>query len=288
MKYLIIDCSSVCYAAYHALTGLKHDSVGTSVLYGFIRRVVAIQNDLMTDAFVFCFDKGKNKRYSIFPEYKQKRHDKRKEDPMEKAMYEELQSQIKELRDSLLSRMGFSNVYSFNGYEADDIIASVCLNINPEDEAYIVTRDADMWQCVNDRVRVYDPQTKRVISRRSFRKEWGFDPSKWWRVKVLAGCKSDAVPGIKGVGEMTAAKYIRGELKPESVVYKRIREEIKQKELIRRNTRLIKLPIKGTPDFKPKPDRINQGGWKAIASEKGIKTIQRLNVMKRKATIFDD
>lgn len=66
-------------------------------------------------------------------------------------------------------------------------------------------------------------------------------------VKAIAGCKTDEVPGVERVGEVTAIKFIKGELKDSTKAYLNI---INSYPIIERNTRLVVLPFLGTPTFK--------------------------------------
>ena len=77
-----------------------------------------------------------------------------------------------------------------------------------------------------------------------FRKEFKIDPGDWVEVKKVAGCPTDGVPGVSGVGIKRAIKYIKGELtgkKYQNIIY--------NKKLIKRNEKLVKLPFEGTKEF---------------------------------------
>ncbi len=74
-------------------------------------------------------------------------------------------------------------------------------------------------------------------------------------VKALAGDVSDNIPGIKGVGEKTAIKFIRGELKEKAKVYAKIVSP-KGQHTIARNTILMGLPWEGTEVPNPVDDEI--------------------------------
>ena len=71
-------------------------------------------------------------------------------------------------------------------------------------------------------------------------------PEDWGKVKAIAGCSSDGVPGVSGVGESTACKYLTKMLPKTYKTYKTIE---KSTELINFNKQLVILPFKGTPDL---------------------------------------
>ena len=80
----------------------------------------------------------------------------------------------------------------------------------------------------------------------NFITDYGIHPKHWIDVKSLAGCKSDRVPGIAGVGEITALKYIRQELPHNHKTHQRIQTP-HSIEVIKRNRLLVELPFPNTP-----------------------------------------
>jgi len=99
------------------------------------------------------------------------------------------------------------------GYEADDLIASYAAQ-HPEDFKLILSGDRDMLQLLDDNTYVL-VQTRgvteiKVYTPEGFREEYGFPPALFVDFKALRGDPSDNIPGVKGVGEKTAAKLIAG------------------------------------------------------------------------------
>ena len=103
----------------------------------------------------------------------------------------------------------------------------------------IVSTDQDLWQLLSgDRVTVWNPRTKKMLTEQAFRERWGIGPSQWADVKAIAGCPGDGVPGVPGVGEKTAAKFMAGRLKDTTKAYNRV---VEANDLWERNLRLVRL-----------------------------------------------
>ena len=81
-------------------------------------------------------------------------------------------------------------------YECDDVIGFICKNIEPSDEAVIVSSDSDFIQLLEkENVSLWNPVKKKFIER------WPVDYVTW---KALKGDPTDNVPGVKGIGEKRA------------------------------------------------------------------------------------
>src|SRR6185436_3339106 len=131
-----------------------------------------------------------------------------------------------------------------DGYEADDLNASIC-HAHPKRRKVIVSADSDLYQLLQDNwprkgsTRVYHPITQITLDAGGFEIRYGINPQQWARLKAIAGCSSDEIPGVPGVGEKTAAKFLQGNGGPRSVG---IAFEAK---LINRNLQLTTLPFPG-------------------------------------------
>jgi DNA polymerase-1 len=269
--WLILDVSYLCHRAFHTTGGLTHKDIPTGVIYGFLRDVVGLCEQHDTPNVVFCFDREDNKRKKVLPEYKSTRHADKTPDEIKAR--KELLRQIKNLRIDYLPRIGFSNILSEIGYEADDIIASVCLNsIGPDDEAIIVSADEDLFQLLSGQVRIWNPHKGKAYTLQAFTRDYGITPRQWARVKAIAGCRGDDVPGVAGVGDKTAAKYLRGECRPDSKAFIDIE---KWKRRTKQNMRLVRLPFEGTPVFELAPDRFSIKGWRSVIEDLGMRSLGR-------------
>lgn len=274
--WLVLDSNFLCHRAFYSTGHLKDDYGPTGVLYGFFRDIINFQEKFNTNNIVFCFDSSaKSVREELYPSYKESRKSKELEPELAEAL-SELGQQIVLLRKYYLPELGFKNIFWQKGYEADDMIASVVKYSIPQtDEAVIVSNDHDMYQLLEGtRIQIYDPRQKMMMRQEMFEMQYGVSPNQWVDVKAYAGCNSDEVEGIPGVGEVTACKFIRGVLKPESKAFQNI---LYGKDIYHRNLPLVKLPFKGTNIFQLLPDEVNKHSWSNMMEKLGMKSLIEFN-----------
>ncbi len=168
------------------------------------------------------------------------------------------------LRDHLLFEVGFQNVFVKTGFEADDLMARLAAT---QGKTTIVTGDEDLYQVLSPLVSIYSPGKKKEITKASFIQEYGITPEQWVEVKKIAGCTSDMIPGVPGVGEKTAIKYLRGELKETHKTYQAI---LASTEIIERNDWLVRLPLPGTPQLQIRDDAVDGTGFRALCTRFGL------------------
>jgi len=271
--YLVLDSNYMCHRVKHALGGLKHGETPTGTVYGFFKSVAILQDQFRTPHVIFCWDSKTNKRKELLPSYKEKRHTAKEDISEEELQFEwEFVRQMKRLRVRYLKMIGFRNIFVQKRLESDDIIASICKRISEEHEAVIVSADKDLYQLLKPNVSFYNPHKSQLYTVAHFRKEYGISPQKWGLVKSIAGCPTDEVPGIPGVGEKTAIKHLLGQLNPETKTSKKI--EAEKQAYIKRNKPLVVLPFKGTKRFEIKEDSLSKKGWNRVVKELGMNSFR--------------
>lgn len=262
--WLVIDSHYLAWRSFHGIRNLSTTlNLRTEVLYGFLRDIISFQDIHNTKRVIFCFDKGVKERKKIDPRYKANRRKKIESlSKEEKENRKHCVSQIRMLRKSILSEIGFQNVFFQKGYEADDIIASVCRTIRKRDEkAIIIGADNDLLQLLNKNVLLWNPNTKEVTTHQSFQDTYSILPKEWAWVKAIAGDAGDNVIGVQGVGEMTALRYIREELPESSKAHRNIMDN---HATVLRNLKLVKLPMKGVGSFDIIDDRLSRDNWNVV------------------------
>ncbi len=241
---LLIDTPYLAWRSHHALGPLSHRGRRTEVLFGVMREIQNLRRRFDPCRMSFCFDYPPLKRKEIFPDYKKRKPTTTEE--MQNIL--DVQKQIRRLYKKDLPALGMANTFCQEGYEADDVIASLAWGLFDNEEAVIVSADQDLYQLLrnNPHVSIYHPAKGIRLTVRDFVRDYKVYPYNWRHVKAMAGCVSDSVPGIPGVGEKTAIKWILSQLKTTSAAWKKIDEG---GSIIERNLRLVTLPYPGVNRF---------------------------------------
>lgn len=209
-----------------------------------MKRILDFSRRFKPNNIIFTWDSVYSIRREVYPDYKKERIRKSKEEKSaaEKRSKKQALLQFEELKTNTLFNLGFANVYDQNGYEADDIMASVVQD-NPEYQFILITTDKDLYQVISNNCSIYNPVTNALRTVTVFEDEYGCHPSLWGEARSISGCSTDGVKGVKGVAEKTAIRYLLGELKPKSKKFKDIEAA---KNILVLNRELIKLPMYGT------------------------------------------
>ena len=202
-RWVLIDGHSLAYRAFYALPPDLATSAGqmTNAVYGFTSMLIKVLEELKPQTIIVAFDKGRPEfRTDRFADYKAHR----------KPMPDELREQM-DIIHAVLDALDIPYLEE-EGYEADDVLATLT-SILPEDcEVFIVTGDRDALQLVDERVKVianrkgisdiviYDPQ--------GVKEKYGVEPGQIVDYLALKGDTSDNIPGVPGIGEKTAAALI--------------------------------------------------------------------------------
>ena len=194
---IIIDGSYIAFRTYHKSPPLTNSKGGpTSVIHGVMQTIITQINKYGAENVAVVFDaKGKNRRHEIFPEYKATRD----------ATPEDLGVQFG-IMDELIPLLGVA-YYKIEGYEGDDIMAT--LASNTDEEVGMLTKDKDLYQMIDDRVKLYDSQTGEFHGADMVEDKFGVPPEKVRELLALMGDTADNIPGVPGVGKVTAAKLLK-------------------------------------------------------------------------------
>ncbi|MEV8631529.1 DNA polymerase I [Streptosporangium sp. NPDC051023] len=203
---LLLDGHSLAYRAFYALpeenfsttTGQK-----TNAVFGFTSMLVNVLRDERPTHVAVCFDRSEPTfRHEEYPEYKANRS----ESP---DSFRSQMSLIHEMLDAL--RVPH---LSLAGYEADDLIATLATRAAAQDmNVLIVTGDRDALQLVDERVTVL--MTRVGISNmtrftpEAVLEKYELTATQYPDFAAIRGDTSDNLKNIPGVGEKTAAKWIR-------------------------------------------------------------------------------
>jgi DNA polymerase I len=203
---LLLDGHSLAYRAFFALPAENFRTTSgqtTNAVYGFTSMLINLLRDEKPTHVAAAFDVSRQTfRSEVFPEYKANRS----------ATPDEFRGQVDITKD-VLAAMGIP-VMAEAGFEADDLIATLTTRATAEGFRVLVcTGDRDALQLVTDDVTVLYPR-KGVSDLTRFTPEevqnkYNLSPAQYPDFAALRGDPSDNLPGIPGVGEKTASKWIR-------------------------------------------------------------------------------
>jgi len=191
-----------CYFAFisRPLTNSKGENI--SALFGFFRNLHWILQHYKPGYLIAAMDsKTKTFRHEMYPEYKATRN----------KTPDDLHAQIPWICE-ILEALGVP-VLQCDGYEADDIIATVAKKCEAQGRTCrILSGDKDLMQLVTESTQILKPEsgasTWKVTGPQGVEAEWGVPPEKLLDLLSLYGDTADNVPGVHGVGVKTAAKLL--------------------------------------------------------------------------------
>src|SRR3954464_15625507 len=203
-ELFLLDGNSLVYRAFFALPESIATSTGfpTNAIFGFASMLVKLLTDNGVKPTVVVWDRGSSGRKDLYEEYKG--HRPRKPDLLGQQ-YPHIQP--------LVEAFGYSN-YSVEGYEADDVIATLTEQAKAAGiPVTIVTGARDAFQLVGDGVRVMATargitETK-LYDRQDVIDRYGIGPElipDFWGLK---GDTSDNIPGVPGIGDKTASDLLQ-------------------------------------------------------------------------------
>ncbi len=196
----LIDGNSFCYRAFYAIRSLS-TSKGqpTNAIYGFVAMLNKIIKEEQPQYLAIAFDlKGPTFRHKKFEEYKIHR----------KPMPDELSEQMPIIKEVIKAYN--MPIFEKEGYEADDILATLAKKSEKEGyEVYIATGDKDMLQLVNSHIKIYNVHKEGLIyDEKKVKERYGVGPESMVDLIALMGDSSDNIPGVRGIGEVTAMQLI--------------------------------------------------------------------------------
>lgn len=205
-KLFLLDAFALVFRAYYALIRnprITSKGRNTNAQFGFTNTLLDLINNQKPTHMAVCFDThALTERHTDFADYKANRQ----ETP------EDILSAVPDIKKII---RGFNiPVVELDGYEADDIIGTLSKQAELAGyDVYMVTPDKDYGQLVSEHIKIYRPPyqggTAEILGPKEVCEKWGIESVN--QVVDMLGLMGDAVdniPGIKGVGEKTAAKLL--------------------------------------------------------------------------------
>jgi 5'-3' exonuclease len=203
---LIVDGHALVYRAYHAFPKelTSPDGLPVGAAFGFCRILFSSIRTLKPTHLLVTFDtSAPTFRHTSYADYKATRS----------ATPEELTAQLPVVH-RIVDAME-APVLSMDGYEADDLIGTVAHQVekeHPDVRVIILSADQDLLQLVTDQTAVYSPgiapKQPTLFTPAAVQEKYGFAPKQMIEYKALRGDPSDNLPGVPGIGEVTAKQLL--------------------------------------------------------------------------------
>ena len=245
--WVLIDGCMYGYRTWHSLPKeiriVENDSKQISdkhknlFVYLFCQQLVTLKQELLARRnrstkfikFLICWDGKMSSKFrkQEWQPYKEQRRNL----PSRMLIYNSPFVYMDYLRNKL-TQVNERYGLVFENAEADDLIAIIARKYIKQDQqmqVVIVSRDIDMYQIVDERIRVYNPYTKEMIDGQGVYDKLGVSPDKVVEFKTLVGDSSDNYIGVRKVGPKTALKIMED---PEQV--KKMEEDNPQMEVFKR------------------------------------------------------
>ncbi|MGE6629671.1 5'-3' exonuclease [Bacillus sp. NPDC077027] len=204
---LLVDGMALLFRSFYATAVhrnfmINEQGVPTNGVHGFLKHLLTATQSFKPTHIVCCWDMGSQTyRNELYEDYKANRG----------APPVELIPQF-ELAKIATEEFGITNV-GIKGFEADDCIGTLATLYKEEANVTVVTGDRDLLQILDDDVTVALMQkgigNYKHYTKESFEEEMGITPKALIDMKALMGDSSDNYPGVKGIGEKTALKFIQ-------------------------------------------------------------------------------
>ncbi len=206
-RLYLIDAYAMIFRGYYALIRnprLTSKGMDTSAIFGFTNSLIELIRREKPTHLAVVFDVGKeNVRTADFADYKANRSD----------TPEAILLAVPYIH-SILEAMGIP-ILGVEGYEADDVIATIACKAEKENyNVFMVTPDKDFGQLVTDKIKIYKPALKggeiEILGPEEIKAKYEIqDPKQVIDFLAMMGDAVDNIPGLEGVGEKTAIKFLK-------------------------------------------------------------------------------
>lgn len=241
-RLFLLDAYALIFRGYYALIKnprINSKGMDTSAIMGFVNSLFDVIKREKPDHLAVCFDKGGSvERTELFEDYKANRD----ETP------DAIKIAVPYIQDILRAMQ--IPVVELEGFEADDIIGTLAKQAEKEDyKVFMVTPDKDFGQLVSENIFMYRPARLgngiEIWGIPEVQKRFGVErPEQVIDYLGMMGDASDNIPGLPGVGDKTAKKFIADFGDMEGLLANTDKLKGKMKEKVEQNAELGRLSRK--------------------------------------------
>lgn len=203
----LIDGNAVGQSQHRAMI-LSYRGMPVGGIFGYMGmlRKLRLENPGMTIAV--AWDGRAQARFDEYPDYKLARAVKERDDPEEAKIRAGYRAQVPIIQ-RVITHLGITQMVHPD-WEADDL-AGLIVSGMPGRQIRLTTGDQDWLQLLNKNVEWHDPRNApgKTVRFETFHEQTGFaTTAEFLEGKALQGDTSDSIPGISGIAEKTAVKFI--------------------------------------------------------------------------------
>lgn len=234
-RLFLIDAYAIIFRAYYAFIKnprVNSKGINTSAIFGFTNSLLELIRKEKPTHLAVCFDVGTTIRHEEYADYKANRD----ETPEAIRIAVPFIHQILEALEI--------PILSVQGYEADDVIGTLAKKAEKEDYiTFMMTSDKDYAQLVSDKIKMYKPASKgndiEIWGIEEVKERFGIEnPLQVIDLLGMMGDSVDNIPGLPGIGEKTAVKFIQEFGSLENLLENTDKLKGKQKENVENNKEL--------------------------------------------------
>lgn len=195
-----IDFNNVLFGSYYGQPLINSRGMNVNAIKGFFFRIKSLKDMFDPDYIVIANDISRERtfRRKLYKKYKAQR----------KPHDADIMLQLK-YAAQIASLLGYPFINN-DLYEADDILGMISKYTAENNmDMIIASSDKDLYQLVNDKTFIISPKNKDLIDHNWLMDNYRLTPEQWIELKMLQGDRSDNIPGIPGVGEITALKLMQ-------------------------------------------------------------------------------
>lgn len=195
-----IDFNNVLFGSYYGQPLINSRGMNVNAIKGFFFKIKSLKDMFNPDYIIIANDISRERtfRRKLYKQYKAQR----------KPHDADIMIQLK-YASQIASLLGYPFINN-DLYEADDILGMISKYTAENDmDMIIASSDKDLYQLVSDKTFILSPKNKDLIDSAWLMDNYRLTPEQWIELKMLQGDRSDNIPGIPGVGEVTALKLMQ-------------------------------------------------------------------------------
>lgn len=197
---LAIDFNNMMFGSYYGEKLYNSKGMNVNAIKGFFFKLKTLKETFEPDYIVMANDISRSRtfRRKLYKPYKAQRKD-HDEDIMTQMRY----------TSQICALMGYPFINN-ETYEADDILGMISKYTSENNmDIVIASSDKDLYQLVSDSTYIFSYRNKELIDKQWLYDNYKLTPEQWIELKMLQGDPSDNIPGIRGIGKITALKLMQ-------------------------------------------------------------------------------